>query len=175
MGILHKLAVNRYTEKILFRLGYALLAGSTGYQLRKMEKGEDVVVYPGLLTARPENIRLGNHVRIDYHVTLYAHDNSKIVLDDWVVIAPHVTICSVYHDTGRMREAFNTELLEKDVYIGKSVWIGARGIVLPGVTVGEGAVIAAGSVVTKNVAPYTIVAGVPARPIRAREISGYCK
>lgn len=57
---------------------------------------------------------------------------------------------------------------EHDVVIGNDVWIGAYGIVLPGVTIGDGAVIAAGSVVTKDVAPYTIVAGVPAKQIGQR-------
>ena len=52
--------------------------------------------------------------------------------------------------------------------IGHDVWIGHGVIVLPGVTVGNGAVRAAGAVVTKDVAPYTIVGGVPAKPIRAR-------
>lgn len=168
MGILGRLLINRYTEGILYRIGNSLLAGSTRYQMRQMEVGENVIVYPGLLTARPENIRLGNGVCINYNATLYAHDNSKIVLDDRVVVAAHVMICSVYHDMEKMGEAFNTQLLEKDVYIGKDVWIGAKSIVLPGVSVGEGAVIAAGSVVTKDVPPFTVVGGVPARKIRVR-------
>jgi phosphonate metabolism protein (transferase hexapeptide repeat family) len=52
--------------------------------------------------------------------------------------------------------------------IGNDVWIGHGAIVLPGVTVGDGAVVAAGAVVTRSVEPYTIVAGVPARPIKRR-------
>ena len=52
--------------------------------------------------------------------------------------------------------------------VGNDCWIGHAAIILPGVTVGEGAVIAAGAVVSRNVPPYTIVGGVPARPIRQR-------
>lgn len=52
--------------------------------------------------------------------------------------------------------------------IGNDVWIGARAIILSGVNIGDGAVIAAGAVVTKDVEPYTIVGGVPAKPIRKR-------
>ncbi len=58
------------------------------------------------------------------------------------------------------------------VTIEDYVWIGARAIVLPGVTLGRGAVVAAGSVVTKNVASMTIVAGVPAKPVGVRDPAG---
>lgn len=65
------------------------------------------------------------------------------------------------------------------VTIGDRAWLGTRAMVLPGVTVGEGAVVAAGAVVTRDVAPFTIVGGVPARPIGERtrdltyELDGY--
>jgi maltose O-acetyltransferase len=54
------------------------------------------------------------------------------------------------------------------VTIADHVWIGSRAMILPGITVGEGAVVAAGAVVTRNVEPYTVVAGVPACPISTR-------
>ncbi len=56
-----------------------------------------------------------------------------------------------------------------DVSIGNDVWIGAKSVILPGVTIGDGAVIAAGSIVNKDVAPYSIVAGVPAKFIKTRQ------
>ena len=70
----------------------------------------------------------------------------------------------------------NIELIEQDIFfeeyetvtIGHDVWIGTRAIVLDGITVGNGAVIAANSVVTKDVPPYAIVAGVPAKIIKYR-------
>ncbi|MDR7224099.1 CatB-related O-acetyltransferase [Aminobacter aminovorans] len=55
-----------------------------------------------------------------------------------------------------------------DTIIGDGAWIGMRAMIMPGVTIGEGAIIASGSIVTKNVAPYTIVAGNPAVPIKTR-------
>ncbi len=55
-----------------------------------------------------------------------------------------------------------------DIVIGNDVWIGYEAVVLSGVTIGDGAIVAARSVVTKDVPPYTIVGGVPARPIRKR-------
>ncbi len=55
-----------------------------------------------------------------------------------------------------------------DIVIGSDVWIGYEAVILSGVTIGDGAVIGARAVVTKDVPPYTIVGGVPARPIRKR-------
>lgn len=52
------------------------------------------------------------------------------------------------------------------ISVGDNVWVGANAIVLPGIKIGEGAVIAAGSVVTKNVDPFTVVAGIPAKAVR---------
>ena len=57
----------------------------------------------------------------------------------------------------------------KPVVIGNDVWLGARVIIVPGVTIGDGAVVGAGAVVTKDVPPYTVVAGVPARKIGLRD------
>ena len=68
-------------------------------------------------------------------------------------------------DIPMMRQGF---VEEKPVYIGDDVWIGDRVIILPGVHVGDGCVIAAGSVVTKDVPRYTVVGGVPAKVIRER-------
>jgi phosphonate metabolism protein (transferase hexapeptide repeat family) len=79
------------------------------------------------------------------------------------------TYCPEHYAAGfeRDRRYFERRRTDK-VTIGHDVWIGHGVIVLPGVTVGNGAVLAAGAVVTKDVAPYTIVGGVPARPIRER-------
>lgn len=57
---------------------------------------------------------------------------------------------------------------QNNCFVGHDVWIGHGALILPGVTIGTGAVVGAGAVVTKDVAPYEIVAGVPARPIRQR-------
>ncbi len=81
-----------------------------------------------------------------------------------VSIGPEATLLTLGHDP----RALDFSDQGGDITIGNHVWIGCRAIVLPGITIGDGAVIGAGSVVTKDVAPYTIVAGNPARPIGER-------
>ena len=70
-----------------------------------------------------------------------------------------------YHSTLQESEVL------RPITIGNNVWIGCRAIILKGVTIGEGAVVAAGAVVTKDVAPFMLVAGNPARVIR--EVKGW--
>lgn len=83
------------------------------------------------------------------------------------------TYCPEYYSPAAERDhGFFRERRLDRVVIGNDVWIGHQATVLPGVTVGDGAVIAAGAVVTRDVAPYTIVGGVPARLIRPRFTSG---
>jgi acetyltransferase-like isoleucine patch superfamily enzyme len=84
---------------------------------------------------------------------------------DDVSIGPEAVILTLGHDPQSPDFADRGA----EVIIGDRVWIGYRAVVLPGVTIGEGAVVGAGSIVTKNVEPYTIVAGNPARKIGERE------
>jgi len=87
------------------------------------------------------------------------------IVDD-VSISPEVAILTTQHDLNDP----NFALQGRRVVIEDHVWIGMRALVLPGVTIGRGAVIAAGAVVTKDVAPLDIVAGIPARPVGRRTL-----
>ena len=79
------------------------------------------------------------------------------------------TYCPEYYEATASRDRdFFAERRSDRVIVGNDCWIGHAAILLPGVTVGDGAVIAAGAVVSRDVPPYTIVGGVPARPIRQR-------
>ena len=94
----------------------------------------------------------------------------QIRTGDDVSIGPEAAILTLGHDP----QSPSFSLRGGDVVLGDKVWVGYRAIILPGIVIGEGAVVAAGAVVTKDVAPYTIVAGNPARIIGERERSlGY--
>jgi maltose O-acetyltransferase len=91
----------------------------------------------------------------------------KIKTGKDVSIGPEASILTLSHDTQSPDFADQGG----DVTIGDHVWIAYRAIILPGVNIGDGAVVAAGAVVTKDVAPYTIVAGIPARCVGKRSAS----
>jgi phosphonate metabolism protein (transferase hexapeptide repeat family) len=75
----------------------------------------------------------------------------------------------------KLDSGFREERMKSKVVTGHDVWIGHGAIVLPGIAIGHGAVIAAGAVVSKDVAPYDIVAGVPAQPLRKRFAPEICE
>lgn len=85
-----------------------------------------------------------------------------------VLIASHTVITSLTHDINA--DFYKNTLIKRKVTIGNNVWIGSGAIILPGVRISDGAVIGAGSVVTKDVPHNTIVAGVPAKPIKQLRI-----
>lgn len=110
----------------------------------------------------PQQVNFGNGVFINHHLTMMAIGG--IDVGNHVQIGPNVTLATDNHDLD------NHDLLRcKPIIIHDDVWIGANATVLPGVEIGEGAVIAAGAVVTKNVPAKSVVAGMPARVIKEIE------
>lgn len=105
---------------------------------------------------------LGERVIIGANVSLGAH--SPITLGDDVRISRDVIIETAGLDFSTGQPPYKH--VSKPIIIEKGVWIGARAIILGGVTLGENAVVAAGSVVSRSVEPGQLVAGIPARPIR---------
>ncbi|KKG75747.1 hypothetical protein DU43_13600 [Methanosarcina mazei] len=96
----------------------------------------------------------------------YATITDNILIENNVVIGPNVTLIGVSHqkeDIARYGKVVTT--VKGKITIKNGSWIGAGSIILPNVTIHEGAIVGAGAVVTKDVEPYTIVAGVPARKI----------
>lgn len=130
--------------------------------------GRGTSILPSAQLAFSHNIFLGEQLRINRYVFLWAGENSTIHIGDYAALGPHVFVTSKNYGIEQGTLYSDQEPDEADVVIGKHVWIGAHAVILPGVTIGDGAVVAAGAVVTKDVAPNTVVAGVPARQIKDR-------
>lgn len=95
----------------------------------------------------------------------------SIIIGENCLISQQISIVATNHQIAR-NELIKTQPWDETknfVRIGNDVWVGAQSVILPGVTIGDGAVIGAGSVVTKDVEPYAIVAGIPARAKALRE------
>src|SRR3954454_3826549 len=108
-------------------------------------------------------LRVGTNVFVNHGCTL--NDMGGIEIGEDTMIGPNVSLLTSGHPTAVADRRAGITIAP--IHIGANVWIGAGAIVLGGVTVGDGAVIAAGAVVTRDVPPATLVAGVPAGPIRA--------
>lgn len=113
-------------------------------------------------------ISIGSGVSINRNVAIYAswHHNTFVIIGDDVRIGPDVKLFSAGHDTK------SASLLDTagNIRLERGCWIGGGSIILQGVTIGEGAIVAAGSIVRVDVPAYTIVGGTPASMIKKRSI-----
>src|SRR3989344_7115366 len=116
----------------------------------------------------PKNIYLGENVFINQQCLLAADE--KITIGDNVSIGFRCMIITSNYELYRNQISNRRVRYFEPVTIEKNVWIGAGAIILPGITVGEGSVVAAGAVVTKDIPPYTLVGEVPARIIKKIDI-----
>ncbi|KHT65155.1 hypothetical protein RJ45_02740 [Photobacterium gaetbulicola] len=92
-------------------------------------------------------------------------DCGKVIIGDEVMIGPNVTLCTAGHPIDAATR-YTYEEFAKPITVGNQVWIGANVLVLPGVTIGDGAVVSGGSVVTKDVPAHTVVVGNPAKVVK---------
>lgn len=124
--------------------------------------GERFMVIPPFSTDCGLNITIGSNVFINQGC--HFMDMGGISIGDDVMIGPKVNLVSAGHPIAPSER--RTGIVAKPITIGNNVWIGAAATILPGVTVGDNAVIAAGAVVSRSVPADTLVAGVPARVIK---------
>jgi galactoside O-acetyltransferase len=123
--------------------------------------GKSVCLRMPVTVYHPESLSFGDQVDIGEFVVIRA--SGGVTIGSRVLVAAHAVISSRQHPTALPRWSVTEDA---PIAIEDDVWIGAGAIVLPGVTIGRGAVIAAGAVVTADVAPHTMVGGVPARVIK---------
>ena len=108
------------------------------------------------------NIKIGANSVINRNC--YLDGRGGLVIGDNVSISPEVHLITASHDPNSP----HFDYVEQPISIEDFVWIGSRSTILPGVSLGKGCVVATGAVVSKNVDPYTIVGGIPARKIGIR-------
>lgn len=130
--------------------------------------GRRVVYYPGIWIFTGRNLSIGDDVDIAKGALITT--DGGVVIGNRVLVGYGTHILSSNHRVPPLPEViFSAGHTKKPVYIADDVWIGANCIILPGVSIEKGAVVAAGSVVTRDVSANTYVGGVPAKPIKHRE------
>jgi len=134
------------------------------FKLAGVKIGKKSYLHIGARFYQPKNVSIGNGTIIGDHATL--DGRAKLTIGDHVDIASEVMIFNSEHDLNSA--GFDPK--EEPVTIKDYVFIGPRAIILPGVTIHQGAVVGAGAVVTKDVPAMTIVGGVPAKEIGQRQL-----
>lgn len=125
--------------------------------------GDDVSIQPDFNCDCGQNIHVGSNFIANYNVTIL--DIASVRIGDFAMIGPNTLITTVNHPLSargrreRMAQA-------QPVSIGHDVWIGGNCVILPGVTIGNNVVVAAGAVVTKDIPDNCVVAGVPAKKVK---------
>ena len=150
-------------EELVFKLNHTLPISPEYkeilHELFDGRIGENSFVHAPLAGAAFENISIGSGVYINSN--LLAMARGGITIEDDVQIAANVQLLTNNHDP------YDRQILTcKPVVLKRNCWIGAGATILPGVTVGENAIVGAGSVVTKDVEPNTVVGGIPAKLIK---------
>ncbi len=159
----------RWLPALCFYLANALFMRLPSYRLRhgflrrccKIQIGRDSSILNYCYVAGPR-ITIGNNTVINRYV--YLDGRVPLTIGNNVNVSHYVLIHTLTHDPQNP----DFVCLERPVVVQDHAWIGARAIIMPGVTIGEGAVIGAGAVVTRDVPAYSIAAGNPAKVIKAR-------
>lgn len=129
--------------------------------------GENVYILNSVDILSPSNVEIGRFTCINKFSRLDGHGHLSI--GNYVMIGPYCEILSATHNyKNKSIPMLKQGIQRKTTVIGDDVWIGTKSIIMPGVYVGNGAIVGAGSVVTKDVPQNAIVAGVPARVIKFR-------
>jgi len=133
--------------------------------IMKKKIGSHVKIQSNVLVGKFDDIKVGSYVAINENCRL-----RNVTIGDYVLIAPDVYILHSGHGYSVVDTPIylQEETHYEQTIIENNVWIGARCVILPGRRIGEGSIVAAGAVVTKDVPPYSIVGGNPAKLIKSR-------
>ena len=125
--------------------------------------------YAAIYASGDGRIEIGDHVALNERVMLNADNGGVIVVGEYVMFGPGTILRACNHNFSDPTRPMRHQGHEKGaIIVEDDVWFGAKVVVVPNVRIGRGAVIGAGAVVTRDVEPFTIVGGVPARQIGRR-------
>lgn len=153
---------------LLFKLSPKPLHGWRSFLLRCFGAtvGHGVHVYPNVRIWAPWNLTLGDECGIGNGAILYSQGH--ITIGKRTVISQGAHLCAGTHDYTKP----GFPLITKPIHIGDHAWIAAEAFVHPGVTIGEGTVIGARSVVQKDMPAWMVCGGHPCKPLKDRELTG---
>lgn len=137
----------------------ALMSRLVGYRV-----DDGFRLFPPVYTDFGKNIKVGKDVFVNSGCCF--QDQGGVTLGDGCLVGHNVVFATLDHDK---RPGRRGDMTAAPIVVGKDVWIGAHATILKGVTIGDGAIVAAGAVVTRDVPPNTIAAGVPARVVKTIE------
>lgn len=154
-----------HVAKVLNAHGYA-----HARQRGLLHTGPGLAMAPSVSLRNAERITLGARVHVGERCSLWAGDSSgRIHLGDHVLLAPEVFVTASNYRTTWGVAVMDQDKLERDVVIGDGCWLGAKVVVLPGVTIHDGAVVGAASVVAHDLPAGSICTGAPAQVVGWRE------
>lgn len=138
-------------------------------QRRRMTMGRGVRLAPNASFANGERITLGDGVQIGAHCSIWAgKTTSRVSVGDRTTFGPNVFVTAADYGLAAGQRIVDQPMTERDVVIGADCWIGTGAVVTAGVSIGDGAVIGALSVVTRDIPANAIAVGAPARVIKMR-------
>ena len=143
--------------------GGVTVAGTGNVQIGEKSRIGDLAEFT---TEHEGVIRIGREVRLNRGATVCAY--TEVAIGDYTMVGEFVSIRDANHGIARGELVRSQPHDTRPIRIGSDVWVGRGACILPGVTIGDGAIIGANSIVTKDVPPNTIAAGIPARVIRER-------
>jgi acetyltransferase-like isoleucine patch superfamily enzyme len=130
--------------------------------------GTNVQIGSNCKFVNPKRITIGNNVLINHHVEMEA-TGGEIILGNFILIGMHAKFINANHKFDDWKKPISLQgISQSKIILEDDIWIGMHAIILPDVTIGRGSIVAAGAVVTKDVEPYSIVGGVPAKIIKYR-------